>query len=91
MCYRAQDAQNTIKTQQAAKALAQERIGSISSDLSTTAAQLLDDQKYLAEVSAECKQKAELWDQRSQVPTARGCLGFLDDLRSKIQMPGHPL
>mmetsp|Transcript_11204 Transcript_11204/g.25538 ORF Transcript_11204/g.25538 Transcript_11204/m.25538 type:complete len:712 (+) Transcript_11204:79-2214(+) len=56
-----------VSDQQAAKSISQERIQTLTSDLSAIASQLLDDQKYLAEVSGECSKKAEMWKQRSQV------------------------
>lgn len=40
-------------------------IAEASTDLTAVSAQILDDQKYLSEVSAQCEAKATLWDQRT--------------------------
>jgi len=49
------------------KAQKQEEIATNSAERSTTAAVLLDDQKYLMEMSQMCADKAKTWDQRTKV------------------------
>eukprot|EP00929_Paragymnodinium_shiwhaense_P013913 TRINITY_DN12175_c0_g2_i2.p1 TRINITY_DN12175_c0_g2~~TRINITY_DN12175_c0_g2_i2.p1 ORF type:complete len:750 (+),score=308.83 TRINITY_DN12175_c0_g2_i2:91-2340(+) len=42
-------------------------IAQASQDVTAVAAQVLDDQKYLQEVSNACAEKAQLWDQRTKL------------------------
>jgi len=49
------------------KATKQAQISELSAQRTTVAATLLDDQKYLSELAAMCKEKGDTWDQRTKV------------------------
>jgi len=58
-----------LDTARKQKADAQEQIGMKSQQLTTVAATLLDDRKYMGELSSMCAGKAKTWDQRLKTRT----------------------
>lgn len=59
--------QTTIKDSKVKKATEQKEIATASADLSAVSAKLLDDQEYLTELSAQCHEKAVIWNQRTDM------------------------
>jgi len=64
----------------------QEKIAAKSEDLTTVAADLIDDQEYLMELNSMCADQAKTWDQRSKVRSNElaALTAAMDIIKSKV-------